>query len=154
MTQIVFGQDQRVGKFVAEGLYGIDGVEDFGKFVTIGIARDNKLLAGAVFNNTRVHNGIPFDMNISFYAKNPAWATRSNMVAILTYPFDQMKLKRITAVVRKSNTKVKKLISTLGFQYEGKARLAWDGANDAYIYGMIKEDADMCLTSLKENHDG
>lgn len=154
MTTVVVNQDDRIGGFVAKGLNGVESIEDFGKFVTIGIERDGDLIAGCVYNNMRTHENVPFDMNIAFYAKNAKWASRANMEAILGYPFDYLKLKRITAVVRKSNKKVKKLISSLGFQYEGKARLAWDGVHDAYIYGMTKEDAKMCMTNLKENHNG
>ena len=154
MTSLVYGQDDRVGKFVAQGLHDVSGLEDFGKFVTIGIEKDGEIVAGAVYNNMRSNGDIPFDMNIAFYASSPAWATRSNMEAILGYPFQYLKLKRITALVKKSNKKVKKLISSLGFQYEGKARNAWDGENDAYIYGMLKEEAEMCLDNLKENSHG
>jgi len=35
--KLVYGQDHRVGQFVAKGLYDVDELEDFGKFVTIGI---------------------------------------------------------------------------------------------------------------------
>jgi len=154
MTKVVYGQDQRVGQFVAKGLHDVDGLEDFGKFVTIGIEKNGDIVAGAVYNNMRSNGAIPFDMNLAFYASSPAWATRSNMEAILGYPFHSLKLKRITAIVMKSNKKVKKLISSLGFKYEGKARQAWDGESDAFIYGMLKEEAEMCLNKLQENRHG
>lgn len=152
MGELVYGEDDLIGQFVAEGLYDVDCVEDFGEFVTIGVADKGKIIAGAVFNNMRVNSGVPFDINIAFYAVNATWATRRNMEAILAYPFDYLKLKRITAVVRKSNKRVKKLISGLGFQYEGKGRRAWDGENDAYIYGLLREEALNCLAKLKENY--
>lgn len=154
MTNVIYKQDERVGKFVADGLHGIDSVESFGEFVTIGVEKNGKLLAGAVYNNMRSEGSIPFDMQIAFYASSPKWATRSNMEAILGYPFDHLKLKRITAIVKKSNKKAKKLITSLGFQYEGKARLAWDGVNDAFIYGMLREEAKMCIAKLKEQVHG
>ena len=154
MSCPVYGQDERVGKFVAKGLHDVDGLEDFGKFVSIGIEKDGDIVAGAVYNNVRSNGDVPFDMSLAFYASSPAWATRTNMEAILGYPFDHLKLKRITAIVKKSNKKVRKLISRLGFQYEGKARMAWNGESDAFIYGMLKEEADMCISRLKENHSG
>jgi RimJ/RimL family protein N-acetyltransferase len=154
MTEVVIGQDDRVGRYVSEGLNDVESLSDFGNFVTIGIEKDGKIIAGAVYNNMRSNGGVPFDMHIAFYASNPAWATRSNMEAVLGYPFEHLKLKRITAIVRKSNKKVKKLISSLGFQYEGKARIAWDGKNDAFIYGMLKEESEMCLENLKDNSHG
>tara|TARA_R110002167_G_scaffold103493_1_gene267734 strand:+ start:6099 stop:6563 length:465 start_codon:yes stop_codon:yes gene_type:complete len=154
MSELVFEEDALIGGFVAQGLYDIDCVKDFGKFVTIGVRSKGKIVAGAVFNNYRVHDGIPFDIQIAFYTASPVWATRSNMEAILRYPFDTLKLKRITAVIKKSNKKVKKLISSLGFQYEGKVRLGWDGKADAYVYGLLQEEAEMCIQNLKENQHG
>ena len=51
MSGPVYGQDERVGKFVAKGLHDVDGLEDFGKFVSIGIEKDGDIVAGAVYNN-------------------------------------------------------------------------------------------------------
>jgi len=48
MTKVVYGQDHRVGQFVAKGLYDVDELEDFGKFVTIGIEKNGDIIAGAV----------------------------------------------------------------------------------------------------------
>lgn len=153
MSVVIVDQNERVGDFVAKGLRDVESVEDFGEFASIGIEKDGALIAGCVYNNMRTNGTVPFDMNIAFFAKNASWATRDNMETILDYPFEYLKLARITALVKKSNKKVKKLISGLGFQYEGKARLAWDGVSDAYIYGMTRADANNCLKTLKDKRN-
>ncbi len=154
MSKVIYFEDDRVAGFVASGLDGMQAVEDFGKFVTIGVEVDGEVAAGAVFNNMRSSRGVPYDVSISFYASDPSWATKEHMQVILDYPFKQLGVKRITALCRKANKKVRKLLEALGFQYEGKARLGWDGIYDAFIYGMTARDAENTITSLKESRNG
>jgi RimJ/RimL family protein N-acetyltransferase len=112
-----------------------DGVDSFGKAVSIGVVSDGKLIAGAVFYNYR-----NVDIELAFAADSPRWATRNNINRILYYPFFQLNCKRITTLQNPDNLRCIKSSEGLGFVYEGALREAGNGGSDILIYGLTKTD--------------
>ena len=111
------------------------GETDFGPFTTIGISRNEKLIAGAVYHRWR-----PFDCELTFAADDPAWCQKGVLRALFHYPFVQCKVDRMTLIIGENNPRALKLNLGLGFKIEGQARRAYDGKNDAFILGMLKEE--------------
>jgi RimJ/RimL family protein N-acetyltransferase len=99
----------------------------------IGAERDGKLEAVAVFNDYTGHN-------IEITVASEGWrATRGAFAAAMRYAFDQLKVARITAHIRPSNTRALKVAKGAGFREEGRAR-QWFGNEDAVILGLLRNE--------------
>ena len=87
------------------------------------------------------HNYRKTDIEIVFACEpGGRWAHRDLMKMAINYPFDQLGCSRITALCRKDNKKVRKLMYQVGFKQEGKIRRADDDGADLFIYGLLPEE--------------
>jgi len=83
-----------------------------------------------------------FDCYVSCASETPmAWRPHVRR-AIADYVFGQLGCVRATAVVRKNNRTVRKVLEHLGFVQEGRLRRGYDGVKDALIYGILAGDCD------------
>lgn len=133
--QLVYGCDAQVAAWVEQLMPAFAGDDHFGVCTAIGIAEGSQLIAGAVFHNYRGH-----DIEISFAATDPRWASRQRIRAIFGYPFHQLGVVRLTTVTGRKNKRARKLDEGLGFKLEGVLRKGYDGQQDAMIYGLLREE--------------
>jgi RimJ/RimL family protein N-acetyltransferase len=130
---IVLGQDEAVGQFAAERL----GRAIIPPFTSMGIVGDDGQLAGAIIYNG--YNGA--NIEISFYG--PGTMHRRFIKAAFAYPFDQLKVIRLTARTKRSNKLMCKLLARLGFTYEAtlKNYFGPSRGDDAILYRMTRSEA-------------
>jgi len=148
MTELIVGHDNDVGHWVASRIPHLQTVENLGEYIAIGIVSDeDEIMAGAVFNNYRGTN-----IEIQFASVDARWATKENIGSLLSYPFVQLGVSRLTAVVSKNNKRVRKFLLGIGFKNEGTLRNAFllpDGSpENAIIYGMIRKEAGKWLEGV------
>ena len=107
MTTLIFGKDEELALWAEKS-----GIGPFQRPLTaIGVAgKDGKIMAVAIYNNYRYSD----DIEISFVAATPRWATQGNIRAMLSYPFVQLGVKRLSAVTNKNNKRSRKLLTGLG----------------------------------------
>lgn len=115
----------------------------------LGVMRDKRLLAVAAYNNYKT-----LDIELSFAAEDPRWATKQTVTWILSYPFVQLKTQRVTAVVKKSNRKARRLLLGVGFKEEGAHRHAGANLETTFSYGMVRPDFMERYLSGKEKPAG
>ena len=134
MTALVLGHDEELAIWAEQS-----GVGPFQRPLTaIGVSdKDNKIMAVAIYNNYR-HDA---DIEISFVAATPRWATQGNIRAILSYPFVQLGVKRLSAITTKKNKRCRKLLTGLGFRQEGVHPFAGENGATAITYGLYSEPA-------------
>lgn len=99
----------------------------------LGICRDGKIAAVAGYMNYR---GV--DIEILFASENPRWATKQTCAWILAFPFVQLATQRCTAMVLKSNKRVRKLLVGVGFKEEGRHLHAAKNLETVLSYGMTR----------------
>lgn len=99
----------------------------------LGICRDEKLVAVAGFTNYRM-----VDIEILFASDNPRWATKQTFAWVLAFPFIQLGTQRCTAMVLKSNKRVRKLLIGAGFKEEGRHLHAARNLETMLSYGMTR----------------
>lgn len=109
----------------------------------MGFELEGALVAGVVFNEYRGHS-----IHVSMASTTPRWATRSNLHAIFSYPFVQLKCERMTAYTGRSMSQVRQFLERLGFQQEGIVRRGF-ADDDCVIYGMLKEECQWIRTHEK-----
>lgn len=132
---LVLGKDAEVCAWVRRLMpTPADGLKDG---ASIGIEDRGRLIAGAVFTDYRV---LPYgkDIQITFASVSPRWATRGNIRAIMSYPFIQLGCTRLTTITGRKNKRARKFIEGIGFHLEGVVRKAYDGYQDAIVYGQLR----------------
>jgi len=133
MKSIVYGQDERVMKWVGERL----DETDFGPgSIAIGLERDGELIAGVVYN---MYSKASICMNVAA-VPGKDWLSRSFLYATFAYPFVQLKCNRVTALVKMNNEISKKFVQSLGWKPEGCMRKASTDGQDMLVYGMLREE--------------
>lgn len=110
--------------------------------IAIGVADGDDLLAVAAFDNfRRSPTGAALNIECSIAADSPRWAKRSTIRAILSYPFCQLGVQRVTAFVQERNVRSIKFLNGIGFVREGFIRSSVDDGTGIYITGMLREEA-------------
>ena len=112
---------------------------DFGAAVGIGVEKNGELVGGVVFNE---YNGPNINMHCASTDKR--WLSKEALRFFFAYPFEQVKVKRITALVGEKNDKSIKLIEGVGFRYETKLSDAHP-TGDLLVYVMNKKDCKWLL---------
>ena len=111
------------------------GVDSFQPCQCIAFMDANKLAGVVVYSNYR-HPSI----EVSIFCDDPRWALNRDMIEeALMYPFRQLKVNRITALVQKNNKRSRKMVKRLGFVEEGKLRKA-STKDDLFVYGLLPEE--------------
>ncbi len=104
-----------------------------GRGTAIGRIKDGKLIAGVLYEDW---NGANI---IEHIAAEGFWANKGFLHLMFDYPFNQLKVKRITAPVAATNAKCINLVTKMGFKLECTlAQANPDG--DVHIFRMFKED--------------
>lgn len=122
-----------VCRFVSEHIPGKD--EFAPTDPSIGLLKDGKLIAGVVFNN---YCGSSICMHVASTEKG--WLNKEFLRACFRYPFHQLKVNRITALVRADNEDALRFDEHLGFKREGLIRRGDDDGCDLHLLGMLKEE--------------
>ena len=93
---------------------------------------ENSVIHGvAILNNYAKHCSI----SLTFAGRSSVRPFRQ----ISRYVFDVLRVRRVSAVVRVSNTKSQRILERLGFVQEGVLRDYFDDEN-GIIYGLLRQD--------------
>jgi len=106
----------------------------------LGVMKDDddgnpELIAGIAF-----HDFKGFMVDGSLASSDPAWLQKGTLQAFMGYPFERLGVTRFHSTCAKSNKKMRRLFERLGFKYEGCARKAFDGEQDAMIYSLLRDE--------------
>ncbi len=110
-------------------------IGSFGTGVGIGWARDNQIVAGAVFMNW---NGVNFDVHIASDCSRK-WMTREYLKFCFYYPFVQVGVRRLTAEIGEGNANSRRFAEHLGFELECKKQDAHP-TGALYVYRLFVKD--------------
>ena len=80
------------------------------------------------------------DARISLCIRDKYAFSRASVEAVMSYAFDYLKLRRLTAMIKISNRRARKLAEQIGFKMEGKHRKVTLDGCDALLYGLLKEE--------------
>jgi RimJ/RimL family protein N-acetyltransferase len=104
-----------------------------GRGQAIGKLTDGKLVAGVLYED---FNGANVVCHI---AGKGQWADRRFLAVIFDYPFNQLKVRRITVPVDGKNIKSQKLVEHMGFVLESRLEQATLDS-DLLLYRLFKDD--------------
>lgn len=127
----IITNDPRIAEFVAKGIGGSPSYEHN---ATIGIEQDGELLAGVVYFD---YNGK--SITAAIHGVGRRWLNREFLWFMFYYPFEQLKVVRITAGIETFNEKSHNLVQKLGFTHEATLQKA-GRFGDLHVYRMFRED--------------
>lgn len=133
---IVRGQDETVALWVVSRLPEVTSLP--GGYAAIGAARDRRLVGGVVFTFYRPSPG-GGDVQI-WAAGDSGWVSRRTILAMVGWPFEELKCHRVTAYAAKRNRDSRRLLESLGFRVEGNLREGVQPGRDAIMYGMLASE--------------
>lgn len=131
---ILVGADQLIAEMVAGRLPHMTA-RSFGPCTALGVVRNGELVGGVVYHGYVVH-----DVQVSIAFDRPGWALPGTLRALFSYPFNQLGCRRMTAIVGRKNKRSRKLVLGLGFRLEGVHIKGLDGVQDAFSFGLLKEN--------------
>ena len=103
-------------------------------YCAYGIVRNGRLIAGVVWHDLQANLG---DVQISIVGSGP-WITKDIANIITSTPFERFGVAHCTARHAASNVKATVGIQRLGWIFEGRQSLAWNGKEDALLFGLTK----------------
>lgn len=119
--------DPRVGRYVAQRIgYGNEAG------ASIGWERNGEIVAGVVYTD---YNGKQITAAIAADAP----LAREFVRVIFDYPFNQLKVERITATIEADNRKSHRLCKHFGFTHEAVLQRA-GRRGDLHVYRLFRED--------------
>lgn len=127
MNSLIVGADDYLKEWTAKKI----GITGFGPSTAIGVQRNGKIIAAAVYHDFR--DG---QIEASLAANSQSWASRSVLHAMFAYPFLQVGANRLLVTCNESNSKAMKMNRQLGFTQEGRLRQLY-APHDAIIWGML-----------------
>lgn len=130
---LLYGANEIVSEFV-RGLIPTMHNHQWGTHVAIGVLRGDELVGGVVYHNYRYH-----DIEFSGAFTTPRWCLPQTLRGLFQYPFEQLGCVRMTTVTARNNKRARRMDEGLGFRLEGCLRKAFDGKQDAMIYGLMRE---------------
>lgn len=130
-TELIYGQEERLIPWALERI----GLTSFRRDAyTIGLERDGELVAVVVFDT---FSDCECCMHIASDGTG-RWMSKSLLVAAFSYPFTQLGLRRVTALVPAHNRKALEFDENLGFVREGYHKNALPNG-DMISLGLLRE---------------
>ncbi len=98
------------------------------------VTENREIMAVVVFSRFT-----KFNCELSLATVTPKGINRAFIRAVFRYPFVQLGLKRVTAIIEDGNIKAFDLDRRLGFVDEAKLK-SWYGEKDGFMLRMLKEE--------------
>lgn len=118
---------------------------NFGCAQGVGWQRGGQLVAGVAYAEW---NGPNVVCHIASDGSR-RWLTREYLWTTLDYPFNQLKVRRITVCIGQSNLASQRFVEHLGFSAEAKLKDAHP-SGDLFVYRLFSED---CKYINVRNHE-
>jgi RimJ/RimL family protein N-acetyltransferase len=130
---ILLRHDRDIAGFVQAKV----GCAPFSDFAALGVVRRDRLIGGVVYHHYRQGDR---SVEVTAAFEHPHWTLPGTLRALFDYPFNQLGVVRITAIASRRNKRARRLLAGLGFRLEGVVRKALDGRDDAFIFGMLRDE--------------
>jgi RimJ/RimL family protein N-acetyltransferase len=135
---LLYGADKEVSEWVSDQLFNVSGM--FENSTAIGLVKNNKLIAGTVYNNFKtLPNDDPHIIEMSIATIDKRWATKAYLKAIFSYPFTDLGVRRVQILTSTANEGINDLVFRLGFIKEGTLKSAHI-SGDGYLWRMLKDE--------------
>lgn len=105
---------------------------DSSRAYAVQILKNGYVKAVVMYTN---FSGENCEMHIASDSKD--WCTRRVLHDLFWYPFEVLKVNRVSAVTRKKDISLQSFMHRIGFEHEGTMKEFYDN-DDALMWGMLK----------------
>lgn len=134
---VLYGSDAEVAVWIKERL-GVTTAPTAIPFIALGIVEGNQIVGGAMFWNH--YDGEVRDISVTVALADDVQLARKTVVKLLEYPFGDLGLPRITALIQMSNTRAIDQALKIGFKLEGRMRRATRDGGEVGIFGLLADE--------------
>jgi len=136
--RLVYGLDAPVAHWVASQIPHGNVLPTFGgSFTAVGMATGDTLIGGVVWHN---HSSAQQRIEVSGATISTQGLTPAIISEVLRYPFDQLKVRRISAEVPTFRLAATRFLRRLGFQQEGLIREGAGEGVDLTLWGLLASE--------------
>ena len=130
---VILDQHERIFQWV----YGRVASSPYvwGGHSAIGVESNGEIVAGAVYDHYTQQS-----IAIHFALDRPGRHHRVFLNWMFSYPFKQLKVKKLLAIVNADNLAVQKIMERLGFHLETRVAEVFLNDQDMLIYSMKEQD--------------
>ena len=138
MKMVAGDYKDAIGQSLAAWYMEKSGIQFYTVYTATGFLDSNgNIKAVAIFTDFT-------KANIELHGVGPGAFTRSNIKSVLDYVFNQLGCVRLTTKLVRSNKKIAKVLSKLGFEYECtlKSYYGLHPSQDALVFRMFRQQAE------------
>jgi RimJ/RimL family protein N-acetyltransferase len=128
--------DDRLLDWIADRIPGTDASHWKGLARAVGVVIDGEIVAAMAVGGWERGN-----VEISFAADSPKWATRDTIRRMMAWPFVQLDCHRVTTRISENNHRAIRFNEGIGFKREGIIREGWGQGEDAILFGLLRSEA-------------
>lgn len=128
--------DDRLAEWIAHRIPGMNADNLKRHAATVGIVSRGELIAAMACGGRERGN-----VEITFAADSPKWATRATIAKLMHWPFVQLNCHRVTTRIARSNHRAIRFNEGIGFKQEGVIRGGWGPGEDAILLGLLRDEA-------------
>lgn len=121
-----------IAVLVREQLPEISNIENH---EAIAIVIGGKVAAVVLYGDYTREN---IQMHIA--SKNKRWCQKRVLRGLFSYPFNQLRVRRVTALIAKRNKTARHFIERIGFQHEGTHPESLPDGGALCSYGMMRKN--------------
>lgn len=145
MKKVIYDRSREVTLWADKIIGGADHFPE--NATAIGLEEDGELIAACVYT------GYTYTSVLMHIASNKqGWMNREFLYACFNYPFNHLKCRRVSGLVRVDNPKTLAFDLHLGFKLEGVLREGEEDGCDLYMLGMLRSECRWL--KLKEKVNG
>lgn len=135
---LIFGQDAAMAKWAAGRIPHV-GEAGFGPCRAIGVGDVGKrrLYAACVYHNLIQQYAV---CEISFAASTPRWATKGNIRALLSVPFNQYGMRKVYLTIPIDNKRALRFCEGIHFRKEATLRHHFAPGRHALVLSMMASE--------------
>jgi len=134
--KLLFGCSDLMAAWVRARIPFMDP-DGFGPCQAIGVVDGRgKIVGGVVFHNWSHHYR---SIEMSASADSAKWLSRRIITGILSYPFEQLGVTRVSSVTRPEDDRTRHALEALGFTFEGTGRRVFGDA-DGVSYSLLNDE--------------
>lgn len=139
---LLYGHDGAVSSWAAnEFKYKFSPIE-----AALGIVRRNQLVGAVIYQNFTGYN-----VELSYYG--PHTLSAGIVKSLARFTLDRFHVDRLTARTNRRNESMLKMVSRLGFKFEGVQRRYYGPFGDAAVFVLFKEDLER-IGGIAKDKDG
>lgn len=133
---LLFGCSDLIAAWVRARIPFMDP-DGFGPQQSIGVIDGKgRIIGGVVFHGWNQHYRT---IEVSCAADSAKWLSRKIITGILSYPFDQLGVNRLSSVTRPDDGRTRHVLEALGFSFEGTGRGVF-GDSDGVSYSLLADE--------------